>query len=78
MFLRKEVEKVKSGNYNIVPFCDDCSSYNIEIVKTCKDCGSHNIKYPDNMLDIMSNDQRGFVPAYKDKTFYWYKCDICR
>lgn len=78
MFLRKETEKVKSGSYEIVPFCNDCSSYNIETIRTCKDCGSHNIKYPKNILDINQEDTRGFKLVYKDKDIYYYKCDICR
>ena len=61
MFLRREKRKVKTGQYRLVQFCDDCGSENIRLV--CNKCGSHNIKHP-AFNDLLSDDKR-------------CKCDIC-
>lgn len=36
MFLRKETRKVKTGQYRLVQFCNDCGSENIRLV--CNKC----------------------------------------
>ena len=74
MFLRKEVRKVKTGQYKLVQFCKDCGSENIRLV--CNKCGSHNIGHP-AFNDIMSEDKRGMHEIEEDKTFIVCKCDIC-
>lgn len=74
MFLRKEVRKVKTGQYKLVQFCKDCGSENIRLV--CNKCGSHNIRHP-AFDDMMSEDKRGMHEIEEDKTFIVCKCDIC-
>lgn len=74
MFLRKETRKVKTGQYKMVQFCDDCGSENIRLV--CNNCGSHNIKHP-AFSDMLSDDKRGMHEIEKDKDFYVCKCDKC-
>lgn len=74
MFLRKEVRKVKTGQYKLVQFCKDCGSENIRLV--CNKCGSHNIGHP-AFDDMVSEDKRGMHEIEEDKTFIVCKCDIC-
>ena len=76
MFLRKEVKRIKTGSYTLIPFCKDCDSEDIEIIKTCKHCGSHNIGNP-TTFDLLSDDKKGVKPVYEDKNYYVYKCDKC-
>lgn len=74
MFLRREKRKVKTGQYRLVQFCDDCGSENIRLV--CNKCGSHNIKHP-AFSDLLSEDKRGMHEIEEDKEFIVCKCDNC-